>query len=73
MPAIYKIILTVLVAGFALFGGYRLFRYFNEKIQDSAGGWQILAYAVLFFLVCAGLFFGAFAALALVYQFLRDS
>ncbi|MCG2614364.1 hypothetical protein LZZ85_08730 [Terrimonas sp. NA20] len=73
MSAIYKIVLTVIVAGFALFAGYRLFRYFNEKIQDSARGRDILAYAVLFFLVCAGLFFGSFTALALVYQFLRDS
>jgi nitrate reductase gamma subunit len=72
MSAIYKILLTVLVAGAALFAGYRLFRYFNEKIQDSARGRDILAYSVLFFLVCAGLFFGAFAAIALVYQFLRD-
>jgi Mg2+/citrate symporter len=73
MPEIYKIVLTVLVAGIALIGGYRLFKYFNEKIQDSARGRDILLYSILFFLVCAGLFFGALTALALVYGFLRDS
>ncbi|PZR27123.1 MAG: hypothetical protein DI535_11970 [Citrobacter freundii] len=72
MSAIYKIVLTVLVAGIALFGGYRLFRFFNEKIRDSARGRDILLYAVLFFLVCAALFFGTFAAIAMVYQFLRE-
>ncbi len=73
MPAIYKIVLTVLVAGIALFGGYRLFKFFNEKIQDSARGRDILLYSVLFFLVCTGLFFGTFAGIALVYQFLQGS
>lgn len=73
MPAIYKVVLTVLIAGVALFGGYKLFRFFNEKIQDSARGRDILLYSVLFFLVCAALFFGVFAGIALVYEFLQGN
>jgi hypothetical protein len=72
MSAFYKIILSVLVCGAALFAGYRLFRVLNEKIADSRTGWQLLAYSLLLFVTCAALFFGSFLAIALVYSFLKD-
>jgi len=73
MSAIYKIILSVLVCGLALFAGYKLFRILNEKIRDSETGWQLLGYSVLLFVTCAALFFGSFLVIALVYSFLGDT
>lgn len=73
MSALYKIMLTVVVGGGALFAGFYIFRYLNNKITESRTGWELLVYSILLFAGCALLFFGAIAAFIYAYSFLADA
>jgi hypothetical protein len=72
MSEIYKIVLSVLVCGCALFAGFYLYRFLNNKINESRTGWELLIYSVLLFAACAALFFGAIAVFVFAYEFLKD-
>jgi len=72
MIAIYKIALSILMCGGALFAGFYVYRFLNNKINESRSGWELLLYSLLLFAACAGLFFGAFVSIAFVYNFLKE-
>lgn len=72
MSAVYKLALCVLICGGALFAGAYLYRYLNNKINESSTGWQLLIYSLLLFVACGALFFGASALFVFAYGFLTE-
>jgi hypothetical protein len=68
-----KFLISIAIGVFMLIGGYYSFIFLNRKIKESAGLWDLLAYAILLFVTLGLLYFGGLFAMAKVYNFLSAS
>ncbi len=70
MPAVFKLILFLIIVGMMLISGYYSFIFLNRKINESNTGWEITGYSVLLFVINLLLFFGGLLLLIRIYAFL---
>lgn len=72
MPAVYKLVMFIIVIGLVLLVGYFAYGYLHNKIKESRTGWQLAAYSFLLIAINAILLFAGVYLLVKIYGFLAD-
>lgn len=71
MLPVLKIMLFPVLAGIACILGFKVYRYFNEKIKGSKNLWQLVLYALSLIIIYMGIIIAGVWALLQVYKLLR--
>ena len=72
MEPILKIALFFIFFFSIAIGGYKAYKYCNEKITGSSNGWKVLSFSLLLIVINLFLFFGGLYTLISVYTFLSE-
>lgn len=73
MNVVYKLLFFFLIFILTALAGYKVYTFFNNRIQSSRRGREVALYAILLFVICALLLFIASLALVYGYGWLKDS
>jgi cation transporter-like permease len=73
MNVVYKLLFFFLIFIVTALAGYKVYVFFNNRIQSSRRGREVALYAILLFVICALLLFIASLALVYGYEWLKGS
>jgi len=71
MNLVYKLLFFGLIFLLTALAGYRIYVFFDRKIQSGRNGREVILYAVLLFVICALLLFVSTLALVYGYEWLK--
>ncbi|MBP7555299.1 MAG: hypothetical protein KA821_03505 [Chitinophagaceae bacterium] len=72
MNVVYKLLFFFLIFILTALAGYKLYIFFNSRIQSSRRAREVTFYAILLFVICALLLFIASLALVYGYEWLKS-
>lgn len=73
MNVLYKLLFFFLIFILTALAGYKVYVFFNNRIQSGRRGREVIFYAILLFVICALLLFIASLALVYGYEWLKGS
>lgn len=73
MKVIYKLLFFFLIFILTALAGYKVYVFFNNRIQSSRRGREVTLYAILLFVICVLLLFISSLALVYGYEWLKGS
>lgn len=73
METTLKLILFFIFFFAIIIGFYKTYKYYNEKIEGSSSGWELLGFSFLLIVINVVLFFAGLYLLIMAFTFLADN